>query len=414
MDGTHRPEPPAYHLLDGTLQVAGNSDILYADSALSRLLDIPVSELEGRSWYSLFHPFDRSIIDAALKEMDSKGQGHAVLRTAKADGATLHLYVNLCRAEGTNPGGDYYCLVQNLGARIGYDASQQHYERLFALSNDLLCVASTMGYFLEVNSAFTRVLGYSREELLRTTYLEFIHPDDVDVTLKEIRKLRSGVDTLYFENRYRCKDGSWRWLAWSTPASNQEGILYAVAKDITERKEHEDHLLRLAKFDFLSGLPNRSYLEDELKRAMARAERSNQVLAGYSIDLDNFHDVNERYGREVGDDLIRHMGMRLRTLLRACDFIARIGSDEFFVLAEVEHSTKALHLGDKIAALLHNPFTLEDGTVQVSACVGTLLYQAALHSDPTSFIANAERLMQAQKLKRRQPQPIDNTRVAPV
>jgi diguanylate cyclase (GGDEF)-like protein len=226
-------------------------------------------------------------------------------------------------------------------------------------------------------------------------------------------KLRAGLDTLYFENRYRCKDGSWRWLAWSTPASNEEGILYAVAKDITERKQHEDHLLRMSKFDVLSGLPNRSYLEDELKRAMSRVARSNQVLAGYFIDLDDFHQVNERYGRDVGDDLLRHMSVRLRTLLRACDFIARFGNDEFFVLAEVEHANKAMHLGDKIATLLHNPFTLEDGSVQVSACVGTVLYQPAQHEDASHFIASAEHQMQTQKQKRRQPVTPDSSRVAP-
>lgn len=413
MEGSSRPQPPVRNLLDGSLQVAGSSDILYADEGISRLLDIPVNELEGRSWFSLFHPFDRNRIDAAMKQLESAGQGHAVLRTANASGATLYLYVNLCRAEGTNPGGDYYCLVQNLGDRTGYDASQQHYERLFSLSNDLLCVANTMGYFLEVNPAFTRVLGYTREELQRTTFLEFIHPDDVDATLKEIRKLRSGVDSLYFENRYRCKDGSWRWLAWSTPASTEEGILYAVAKDITERKEHEDHLLRMAKFDFLSGLPNRGYLEEELKRAMSRAGRGKQVLAGYFIDLDDFHLVNERHGHDVGDDLIRHMSVRLRTLLRACDFIARIGSDEFFVLAEVEQSAKALHLADKIASLLHNPFTLEDGMVKVSASVGTTLYQAEVHRDASAFITSAERAMQVQKQKHKQLNAGNGSRVAP-
>ena len=413
MEGSSRPQPPVHNLLDGSLQAAGNSDILYADAGISRLLDIPVAELEGRSWFSLFHPFDRHHIDAALKQLESTGQGHAVLRTAKADGVMLYLYVNLCRAEGTNPGGDYYCLVQNLGARIGYDPGRQHYERLFALSNDLLCVANTMGYFLEVNPAFTRVLGYTQEELRRTTYLDFIHPDDVDATLNEIRKLRSGVDTLYFENRYRCKDGSWRWLAWSTPASNEEGILYAVAKDITERKEHEDHLLRMAKFDFLSGLPNRSYLEEELKRAMSRAGRGQQVLAGYFINLDDFRLVNERHGHDVGDDLIRHTSVRLRTLLRACDFIARIGSDEFFVLAEVEQSAKALHLADKIASLLHNPFTLEDGMVKVSASVGTTLYQAEVHRDASAFITSAERAMQVQKQKHKQLNAGNGSRVAP-
>ncbi len=400
MDST-LPRPPYHLLVDGILHVDKNSIILSADAPFARLSDVPETELAGRSWYSLFHPFDRPQIDTALEQLARTGTGHAVLRIANANAAILHLYVQLCRDE-QSADGDYYCLCQNLAARTGFNASLQHYERLFTISNDLMCVANTLGYFLQVNPAFTRLLGYTRDELLNTTFLDFIHPDDLDATLKELRKLRAGLDTLYFENRYRCKDGSWRWLAWSTPASNEEGILYAVAKDITERKIFEDQLMRQAKFDYLTGLPNRSYLEDELKRAMARARRGQHVLAGYFIDLDDFREVNARHGLEMGDDLLRQMAMRLRTLLRANDFIARVGGDEFFVLAEMEQHSRALHLADKIGNMLHNPFIMEHGLVQISASVGVTPYQPDQHPDASTFVNQAEKAMLACKLRRKQ------------
>lgn len=401
MDSGNLPRPPYHLMVDGMLHVDKNSHILSADAPFARMIDISEAELTGRSWFSLFHPFDRDRIDTALDQLARTGRGHAVLRIATSGATIVHLYVHLCRADSALDG-DYYCLVQDLATRTDFHPSQQHYERLFMISNDLLCVANTMGYFLQVNPAFTRLLGYDEKELLNTTFLDFIHPDDVDATLKELRKLRSGQDTLHFQNRYRCKDGSWRWLAWSTPASNEEGILYAVAKDITERKIFEDQLMRQAKFDYLTGLPNRGYLDDELERAMARARRGQHVLTGFFIDLDDFREVNARHGLELGDDLLRQMAMRLRTLLRANDFVARIGGDEFFVLAELAQYAKTLHLAEKIAAVLQHPFLMEDGQLQIAASVGVMPYKPEQHPDGSSFISQCEKAMLASKQRQKQ------------
>ena len=104
------------------------------------------------------------------------------------------------------------------------------------LSLNLLCVAGTDGYFKYLNPAWETTLGYSREELLSRPYLEFVHPDDRQATVSEAAHVASGRSTLSFENRYRCKDGSYRWLLWSAIVRSERGLLYCVAADITERK----------------------------------------------------------------------------------------------------------------------------------------------------------------------------------
>jgi len=122
---------------------------------------------------------------------------------------------------------------------------QKDIERLFELSGDLICIAS-MTHFLKINPAGERILGYSQEELLGIPFLDLIHPDDIEPTGKAIEsELKKGKSVLGFVNRYRRRDGTYRWLEWMTHPVTQEGMLYAVARDITERKAREEQLYLL-------------------------------------------------------------------------------------------------------------------------------------------------------------------------
>ena len=116
-------------------------------------------------------------------------------------------------------------------------ALQQDRDRLFALSNDLLCIVNTEGYFLQVNPSFERVLGYSLDTLTARPYLDFVHPDDRQDTLAVAQKLFQGSSIQNFENRYRCQDGSYRWLSWSTTPLPEANAAYAIARDVTEQKK---------------------------------------------------------------------------------------------------------------------------------------------------------------------------------
>jgi PAS domain S-box-containing protein len=116
----------------------------------------------------------------------------------------------------------------------------------FELSLDMLCIAGTDGYFKRINPAFERVLGYTQEELLSRPFVEFVHPDDVASTIHEIEGLDIGQPTVLFENRYFHRSGEVRWIQWNSAAPNADGLIYAVARDITKNKKAEDDLRRYA------------------------------------------------------------------------------------------------------------------------------------------------------------------------
>ena len=127
-------------------------------------------------------------------------------------------------------------------------SSRKHAEvelnRIFNLTPDMICVAGTDGYFKRLNKAWEKVLGYTIEELLEKPFIGLIHPDDREQTLQEIEKLVSGIETYHFENRFKCKDGSYKTFAWNANPV-VEDKLYAAARDITEKKNEEVDKIKL-------------------------------------------------------------------------------------------------------------------------------------------------------------------------
>ncbi|MFE1743773.1 PAS domain S-box protein [Coleofasciculus sp. H7-2] len=124
----------------------------------------------------------------------------------------------------------------------GYKSAEAGF---FNLSLELLCIAGLDGYFKHLNPTWEKTLGFTNKELLSQPFMEFVHPEDREATFTEVQKLATGVETISFENRYLCKDGSYKWLLWTSAVSTEEDLLYAVVRDISDRKPAEEKLRNL-------------------------------------------------------------------------------------------------------------------------------------------------------------------------
>lgn len=113
----------------------------------------------------------------------------------------------------------------------------REFQRYFDVSLDMLCIAGGDGYFKRVNPAFHRILGWTTHELLSRSFLDFVHSDDQEKTNQEIQKLSQGIPTISFENRYRCVNGSYKYLAWTAQPDEETGLIYAIARDVTHLRE---------------------------------------------------------------------------------------------------------------------------------------------------------------------------------
>ena len=120
-------------------------------------------------------------------------------------------------------------------------------DRFFDLSLDMICFAGFDGYFKRLNAAWERTLGFTAEELKSKPYVELIHPDDHAATLAAAARLNAGERVVSFENRYLCKDGSYKWLLWNSAPDAERQVVYAVARDITERRLLEEEMERKAR-----------------------------------------------------------------------------------------------------------------------------------------------------------------------
>jgi PAS domain S-box-containing protein len=135
-------------------------------------------------------------------------------------------------------------LARSIRCAIERNRAEEELDRVFDLSLDMLCIADLDGYFKRLNPAFEITLGYAKEELLARPLVDFIHPQDQALFVAEMQRLATGAPGVYFENRCRCKDGSCRWLEWRVVPVLAKGLIYAVARDVTERKEAEEVLRR--------------------------------------------------------------------------------------------------------------------------------------------------------------------------
>jgi two-component system sensor histidine kinase/response regulator len=193
------------------------------------------------------------------------------------------------------PDEDLLSMLTSVGNQIGLFVdrrrAQEELDRFFALSLDMLCIAGFDGFFKRVNPAWQRILGYTEAELLSRPYIELIHPDDRKVTRVQAGRLTNGHDVTYFENRYLHKDGTVRWLLWTSTPFAQQRIIYASARDITERKAAEETMasyardLEQSQHALEEQTARLAQLVKELEVAKSRAEEAAETKSAFLANM---------------------------------------------------------------------------------------------------------------------------------
>ena len=249
------------------------------------------------------------------------------------------------------------------------------------------------------------MLGYADEEIGTDMdeWAQRVHPDDRAALIAARQQLFDGTsDTFTHEHRKRCKDGSWKWvqargMVVARDAARLPLRVIGTYLDISERKQAEETIQRQANFDPLTQLPNRRLFLDRLEQEIIKSRRADMSLALLLVDLDQFKEVNDTLGHDVGDTLLQEAAQRIRGCTRDVDTVARLGGDEFTViLTELSGRSHVEDIAQKIIGKLAEPFQLGSEVAYISASIGITLYPNDA-SDIDTLMKNADQAMYAAK-----------------
>ena len=273
---------------------------------------------------------------------------------------------------------------------------EERYRRIFERNLTGLYIANEDGTIVDCNDACARILGFtSRQELLENhAQAELITSHLHDISLEAASNFNT-------EHHIRRHDGTPGWVLSSVRPVPQNGdgttILEGALVDITHRKLADERIQFLAYYDSLTGLPNRSLLQDRLSKALAGARRHREKLAVLFLDIDRFKTINDSLGHSFGDLLLQQLAKRLQTCARDQDTVARVGGDEFLVvLGSVEEDSDAAIAAERIAREVNAPFNIQGQILNITCSLGISMFPEH-GKDVETLIKNADAAMYSSK-----------------
>lgn len=253
----------------------------------------------------------------------------------------------------------------------------QRYTAVFNQAAVGLGMVAPDGRWLDVNQRLCDIVGYSRSELLTSSFQDITHADDLDEDLHFVSETLAGIRHSYvMEKRCLHKSGRVVWINLTVSltrdmAGNPKFFVSAI-EDITLRKRTESILSFQAKHDALTGLLNRQTLDEVLKRELDRAKRYQRSLSVLMIDIDHFKQVNDTRGHQAGDETLRQLAALLSREIRELDACGRFGGEEFLLVAPELDAAEALVLAQRIVAkVAAHPMIFANQTFYITVSIGT-------------------------------------------
>jgi diguanylate cyclase (GGDEF)-like protein/PAS domain S-box-containing protein len=378
--------------------VDGDGQLIFFNQPFLDLVDEPPREVISRPFFGHYAEAIGELPAERLRRI-ADTPPHAfecAVRDASGKSHLMSWHVTALRDES----GQLTCCVligEDITAQREKEEALLLTQRVFETTEEAMVITDAKAQIISVNQAFTRLTGYTRTEALG----------------KNPRVLQSGRhEPAFYQEMWRAlaENGHWQGDIWDL---RKDGTVYpkflsistlrdaegtpthycGIFYDITERKTFEDKLERLAHYDVLTGIPNRSLLFDRLELATAEAMHSGGKAAVLFIDLDRFKNINDSLGHAAGDQVLREAAARICSTIRRHDTAARLGGDEFaIVLPDLADPAHAALVAEKIIECMKAPFVIDGVAVTVSTSIGISLFPAD-HHQPDRLLELADQAM---------------------
>ncbi len=386
------------HLVEGVLTTDPAGVIRFANARALRMFGYTQDELVGATATRLMPvPFMNSPNVRLADYAGNRGRARLPRIIGWRKDATTFPIELLVQPMTVDESAGLVLMVRDISDRMRSENLAQRLGRLLdAAAEEVYIFDAHSLYFVDVNQGARKNLGFPAADLLRMTPLTISADLEPDVFQNYLTRLRGGGDE---HISYRCHhvraDGSQYPVEVRLNFSREEEppVFMAIAVDITEQEQTEDHLRHLAQHDSLTGLPNRVVLIDRLRQACLHASRTNRQLGVFFVDLDRFKAINDEHGHEVGDIVLELVAKRLTDLLRESDTVARLGGDEFVVIAQGLRGTDdAKGVAHKIIESLSERMQVPGQEIFVTPSVGATLYPVD-EADAEGLLRHADAAM---------------------
>ncbi|MFT4656314.1 MAG: diguanylate cyclase (GGDEF)-like protein/PAS domain S-box-containing protein [Ilumatobacter sp.] len=397
-------------LPDAVLSMDDDGAIVSANEQAAAITGRSIDELLGRAFINFVLPDDRDdIVDRCRRlGLDPKVTGDAVVELVSRDGSVNLVEVSLHPV--VDGAGGTVVIMRDVEDRArtteALEAARRRFQQAFhSAPNGMALVRLSDNKIVDANQSLAEMLDHSRRYLLGRSVREISHPDDLRSAAAERARIELGIDDSYrIEQRYLRRDGEFIWTKTQVSVIEEDGVSLAIThiEDITEQRQTAHQLSHAATHDALTQLPNRASIMARLDELLTTA--AVDEVAVLFIDLDNFKLVNDSLGHAIGDELLRHMAGRFRSVMRVGDQLARFGGDEFVVFVDgttkQSDETGEIRLGpldpakvaDRLQQSVQDAVTIEGHEMIVTASIGY-----ATNKEPgmsaTDLLRNADAAM---------------------
>lgn len=379
---------------------ATDVSFVYVNPSFEQMFGYAQNELLGKPVAVVNAPLDKPPEAVALEIMgclERTGTWRGEIANIRKDGVVFWCFVTISTFEHPDWGKLWLSIHQDITAHKQQEEKLRLTARVFETTLEAIMITDATGEIIDVNSAFTQITGYPRQEVMgkNPKFLKSGHHDATFYNAMWQAIANTGHWSGELWNRHK-NGGVYPVWATISAITNDESVVthyVGISSDITLLKQHEKQLELIAHYDALTGIPNRVLLGDRMHQALAQTRREHKLLAVCYLDLDGFKPINDSHGHDAGDRVLIEIAGRIGCSLRGGDTVARLGGDEFVILLMGIDNIDACNLSlDRLLQSIGQPIIVKGLSFRVTASIGVALYPLD-DEDPDTLLRHADQAM---------------------
>ncbi|EWG11541.1 sensor domain-containing protein [Cytobacillus firmus] len=379
-----------------------NSNVLYMNSSFEKMYGWKKEELLGKQLPII--PEDLKDEENKQKRALRRGMSFSSLEAQyiRKDGSLIDVNVTLSPLRDSEQKVVAFAAItrdETLRKKAEQNLIEQEskYRLIAENSTDLIRIISADGIVQYASPSHRTLLGYDPEELEGKPFDINIHPEDLETVRNGFAQSCRNPDHLKLEYRKMNKNGEYICVeAYSSPVLDKDQNLLhytVVARDISERKEHEKRLRQYAFYDSLTGAANRRYFQELLNSAVETSRKDHTQIALLYLDCDRFKWVNDSMGHDIGDELLKLFVKRIQSNLRSSDIVGRVGGDEFVViLSDITSKEEVAFIAERLQKSLQKPWCIHEHEFTTTSSIGISLFPL-MAADSKELISQADQAL---------------------